>query len=174
MFPARGATLAPCEAQGERRTEGSKTLQRNSVGNQPHPGKVSHRPEASFASSPERAARSVNSECRSRVIEPRKNDVVGAFVVRTAGAAPERRQRQGAEARPGSESAARASGFSLGTWETRPRPWDKHRKRMNRYNNIQALWRRASPPQGAKERSRPEAIRRNVTNEVPGAAWRES
>jgi hypothetical protein len=45
---------------------------------------------------------------------------------------------------------------------------------MNRYNNIQALWRRASPPQGAKERSRPEAIRRNVTNEVPGAAWRES
>lgn len=34
--------------------------------------------------------------------------VAGAFVVRTSGAAPERRQRQGAEVRPGSKSTAKA------------------------------------------------------------------
>lgn len=50
-----------------------ETAQWNSVGNQSHPGKGSHHPEASFASSPAMAARSVNSQCRSRVIEPRNN-----------------------------------------------------------------------------------------------------
>ena len=94
----------------------------NSVGIQSHPVKAGHQPEASFASSPEMAARSVNSQCRSRVIEPRNKSVVGVFVVRMAGTASERREEPGAEIRPGSKSMARAQGSCLGTWEPRPRP----------------------------------------------------
>jgi hypothetical protein len=48
-----------------------ETSQRNPVGNQPHPVRASHPPEASLASSSAMAARSVDSECKSRVIEPR-------------------------------------------------------------------------------------------------------
>jgi hypothetical protein len=43
----------------------------NPVGNQSHPVRASHPPEASLASSSAMAARSVDSECKSRVIEPR-------------------------------------------------------------------------------------------------------
>jgi len=49
----------------------SETSHRNPVGNQSHPVRVSHPPEASLASSSVMAARSVDSECKSRVIEPR-------------------------------------------------------------------------------------------------------
>src|SRR6266571_1015225 len=113
------------------------------------------------------AARSVNSQCRSRVIEPRNNEIAGAFVVRTAGAAPERRLWPGAEVRPGSESTARAQWGSLGTWETRPRAWEEIPERMHRFNNIQAWQRQACPLSGAKERSQLKETRRNVTNGVP-------
>lgn len=137
MFGA-WSLVAPWKAQGEGRAGRSKTLQRNSVGTQSHPGKVSHRPEASFASSSAMAARSVNSQCQSRVMEPRNKSVVGAFVVQAAGAAPERRQWQGAAVRPGSESTAQAPGVP---WE-HGRPVNvletKHRKRMNRFTNILA------------------------------------
>jgi len=48
-----------------------ETLQRVPVGAEAHPVKVSHQPEASLASSSVMAARSVDSECQDRVIEPR-------------------------------------------------------------------------------------------------------
>jgi hypothetical protein len=48
-----------------------ETSHRSPVGNQSHPVRVSHPPEASLASSSVMAARSVDSECKSRVIEPR-------------------------------------------------------------------------------------------------------
>ena len=51
----------------------AETARKNSVGSQSHPEKVSHPPEASLASSSEMAARSVDSECQSRVIESRKD-----------------------------------------------------------------------------------------------------
>jgi len=48
-----------------------ETFRWSPVGNQSHPVKVSHQPEASLASSSVMAARSVDSECKGRVIEPR-------------------------------------------------------------------------------------------------------
>jgi len=48
-----------------------ETSHRDPVGKQSHPVRVSHPPEASLASSSVMAARSVDSECKSRVIEPR-------------------------------------------------------------------------------------------------------
>jgi len=50
-----------------------RNLSAHSSGLESHPVKVSRQPEASLASSSEMAARSVDSEHRSRVIEPRKN-----------------------------------------------------------------------------------------------------
>src|ERR687896_7597 len=50
----------------------SETSHRNPVGTQSHPARASHPPEASLASSSVMAARSVDSECKSRVREPRK------------------------------------------------------------------------------------------------------
>ena len=48
-----------------------ETSHRDPVGHQSHPVRVSRPPEASLASSSVMAARSVDSECKSRVIEPR-------------------------------------------------------------------------------------------------------
>ena len=45
----------------------------NPVGNQSHPVRAGQPPEASLASSSVMAARSVDSECKSRVIEPRND-----------------------------------------------------------------------------------------------------
>ncbi len=56
------------EGDGEPRSE---TSHRNPVSNQSHPARASHPPEASLASSSAMAARSVDSECKSRVMEPR-------------------------------------------------------------------------------------------------------
>jgi hypothetical protein len=67
--------------------EHSETFYQNPAGNQSCPAKAGRQPEANIASSSVMAARSVWSERRSRVIEPRNNDRVGAFVVRQAGAA---------------------------------------------------------------------------------------
>jgi hypothetical protein len=50
----------------------SETCQRNPVDNQPHLVRTSHPPEASLASSSAMAARSVDSTCKGRVIEPRQ------------------------------------------------------------------------------------------------------
>jgi hypothetical protein len=51
----------------------SETCQRNPVDNQSHPVKASHPPEAGPASSSVMTARSVDSECTGRVIEPRNS-----------------------------------------------------------------------------------------------------
>ncbi len=64
----RGAKRSLGEGDGESMSE---TSQRNPVGNQSHPARASHPPEASLASSSVMAARSVDSECKSRVMEPR-------------------------------------------------------------------------------------------------------
>ena len=134
-----GQPVAPCKAQGEGRAERSKTLQRNSVGNQSHPAKASPQPEASFASSSERAARSVNSQCSGHAMEPRNT---------TRGGSPRRQVGRGQHLR--AVLARRGeSGRGRRTWHRhRGVPWEhgrpvgvlgtKHRKGMNRFNNLQA------------------------------------
>lgn len=86
-------------------------------------------PEASFASSSEMAARSVNSECQSRGIELRNHLYRGGFPGyprgeqhRGAG------EWQGTEARPESKSRAKTHWGSLGTCENQRRPQDEHRR----------------------------------------------
>ncbi len=64
--PSRQASLGEEDC-----TSMCETSHRNPVGNQSHLVRVSHPPEASLASSSVMAARSVDSECKSRVIEPR-------------------------------------------------------------------------------------------------------
>jgi len=116
------------------------------------------------------AARSVNSQCRSRVIEHRNNDNVGAFVVRLAGAAPERREEPGAEVRPGSKSTARAHWGSQGTWETRKRPWGQTPEWMRPAQQHPGLAVADNPAAGSERGKPPQGIRRNVTNGVAGEA----
>ena len=95
-----------------------ETSHRNPVGNQSHPVRASHPPEASLASSSVMAARSVDSECKSRVIEPRKKvEVAGAFAVGAAGATSTHCIGLVGTILPGSESRANAHQGSLGTWE---------------------------------------------------------
>jgi hypothetical protein len=95
----------------------AETSHRNPVGKQSHPVRASHPPEASLASSSVMAARSVDSECKSRVIEPRKKVVAGAFAVEQAGATSTHCHGLVRTVLPGSESRADAHGGSLGTWE---------------------------------------------------------
>jgi len=95
-----------------------KTSRRNPAGNHSHPVRASHPPEASLASSPVMAARSVDSECKSRVIEPRnKAKSQGAFVVIGPGAMSIHCMGLGESILPGSKSKANAHWGSLGTWE---------------------------------------------------------
>ena len=94
-----------------------ETSQRNPVGKQSHPVRASHPPEASLASSSVMAARSVDSECKSRVIEPRNKVVAGAFAVEQAGATSTHCSGWVRTVLPGSESRAYAHWGSLGTWE---------------------------------------------------------
>jgi len=56
-----------------------ETCHWNPVGNQPHLVRLSQPPEARLASSSAMAARSVDSEGKSRVIEPRKNECCGSL-----------------------------------------------------------------------------------------------
>ena len=116
------------------------------------------------------AARSVNSQCRSRVIEHRNNDNVGAFVVRTAGAAPERREEPGAEVRPGSKSTARAHWGSQGTWETRKRPWGQTPEWMRPAQQHPGLAVAGNPAARSERGEPPQGIRRNATNGAFGEA----
>lgn len=92
--------------------EHSETFYRNPAGNQSRPAKAGRQPEANIASSPVMAARSVWSERRSRVIEPRNNDCVGAFVVRLAGAAWTRRNGLVWTSDRGLRAGQRRGGFS--------------------------------------------------------------
>jgi hypothetical protein len=95
-----------------------ETSHRNPVGNHSHPVRASHPPEASLASSSVMAARSVDSECKSRVIEPRnKAKSQGAFVVIGPGAMSTHCIGLVESILPGSKSRANAHRGSLGTWE---------------------------------------------------------
>ena len=95
-----------------------ETSHRNPVGNHSHPVRASHPPEASLASSSVMAARSVDSECKSRVIEPRnKAKSQGAFVVIGPGAMSTHCIGLVESILPGSKSRANAHWGSLGTWE---------------------------------------------------------
>src|SRR5690242_19399049 len=58
------------------------------IGTPPENG--GNHPEASLGESPERTASSVGSGHKSRVMEPRKIAIAGAFAFMPAGAAPER------------------------------------------------------------------------------------
>jgi hypothetical protein len=108
------------------------------VGKQSHPAKVGHQPEASFASSPVRAARSVNSQCQSRVIEPRNKLWLEPW--------PSARRGQHRRADTG-QAWRSGRGLRAGQrhkrvlWE-HGRPvnvlGDNDRERMDRLNNIQA------------------------------------
>jgi hypothetical protein len=80
------------------------------------PGNGGNHPEASLGESPERTASSVGSGHKSRVMEPRKIEIAGAFAFMPAGATPER-QTPRATVRPGSKSRADVRKGSLGTWE---------------------------------------------------------
>ena len=109
------------EEDGESTLE---TFHQNPVGNYSHPVRASHPPEASLASSSAMAARSVDSECKSCVIEPRNKaklrepssswnrglrsirDTTSTHCTGLVGAIL-----------PGSESRANAHQGSLGTWE---------------------------------------------------------
>src|SRR5688572_33152031 len=92
-----------------------ETWQRNPVSNHSHPVRTSHPPEASLASSSVMAARSVDSECKSRVIEPRnKAKSQGAFVVIGPGAMSIHCIGLVESILPGSKSRANAHRGSLG------------------------------------------------------------
>ena len=82
----------PCPSRSRQRSLGEgegvskfETSHCNPVGNQSHSVRASHPPEASLASSSVMAARSVDSECKSRVIEPRKNDRCGSLRSQNSG-----------------------------------------------------------------------------------------
>ena len=65
-----------------------ETFRWSPVGSQSYTVKASHQPEASLASSSAMAARSVDSECRGRAIEPRKCAIARVLVVCKAGTIP--------------------------------------------------------------------------------------
>jgi len=92
--------------------EHSETFYQNPAGNRSRPAKAGRQPEANIASSSVMAARSVWSERRSRVIEPRNNDCVGAFVVRQAGAAWTHRNGLVWKSDRGLRAGQRRRGFS--------------------------------------------------------------
>jgi RNA-directed DNA polymerase len=69
------------------------------------------------------AARSVDSECKSRVIEPRKNDRSGSLCSQTIGGSTVISNRPDMTVPAGSESRADAHRDSLETWESRLSPW---------------------------------------------------
>ena len=92
-------------------------LCRNPAGPEGPPGKGGNRPEVSIGESSEMtASRTVCSEHKSRVIEPRNIQIAGVFVFMSTGAAPER-QMPSVMVRPGSKSRANVRKGSLGTWE---------------------------------------------------------
>jgi hypothetical protein len=150
-----------------------KLSKTNSVGMQQPTRKVDPPPEASFASSSKRTARSVNSYGQSRVIEPRKSYIAGVFVVAIAGTTSERCTGSGARSRPGSKSTAKVNKGSQGTWENRKRPWDKtpeaEGEPVEQHPGVGAA---ISPCSRAKTGNQPKVGRRNATNGVTPEALR--
>ena len=96
---------------------------RNPGGVEPRPAKAGSQPEANMAASSERAARSVWSMSKSRVLEPRRKQDRWRLRIRSRGGRAEApKSRPGAEAGPGAEGAAHGPKGSLGTWEIRLSP----------------------------------------------------
>jgi hypothetical protein len=106
-------------SRGEEENESTcATCQRNPVGTQSYPVRASHPPAASLASSSVMAARSGDSECKSRVSAPRKK----AKSQEASWSSPRGQHRPHSPGvvgtvLPGSESRAYAHGGSRGTWE---------------------------------------------------------
>ena len=141
----------------------AETARKNSVGSQSHPEKVSHRPEASLASSSKRAARSVDSECQSRVIESRKDICRWSLRRGVHGGntgAPQRGEapRSGRDLRAGQ----RCSGVLWEPGSTVGLLGTTNRSGCKPVNNTQALGPRTSRPRRANQRSQLKATWRNA------------
>ena len=121
------------------------------MGIQSHPEKVSHHPEASFASSSARAARSVNSPCSSRVIEPRNKLWLESSPSAQRGQHRHAAQGQAWRSGRGLRAGHRHNGVPwehgrpVGVLET------KHRNRKHRFSNLQAT--RSGLPDGVERNS---------------------
>ena len=133
------------------------------------PGKVGHHRKRVLRSRPKGAARSVDSQCRSRVIEPRNKNVVGAFVVRNAGAAPNRQKGQARKSDRGLRAGQRHKGVPwehgrpdrvLGTNTGKDAPVEQHPGPVAD----------GGPVAGSESAPPTQGIRRNVTNGVTGEA----
>jgi hypothetical protein len=116
--------------------------------NHSHPREVGSRSEANIASRPARGARSVWSECQSRVIESRKfANRLGLPVCARGDSTvlhPVSRFRRGAQAKcsgagPGSENGAKTHGGILESWESRTDPSD-YRKRTTPGSQRPGAW----------------------------------
>ena len=98
---------------------------RNAAGIKPRPEEAGRQPEATLASSPEMAARSVGGGSKSRVIESRNKVCRWSLRHRSSGGSTETPLWLGVEVRPGSESRANGRKGSLGTCEIRLSPSEK-------------------------------------------------
>ena len=123
-YPEIINSLAPGKAQEQGRRK-LKLLERTQRVTNPARKRLATSRKRVLRSRPERAARSVDSECRSRVIEPRKVICRGSpWRENVRGQHRGAETRRGAEGRPGSENRAKAYRGSLGTWERTVVPWD--------------------------------------------------
>jgi hypothetical protein len=98
---------------------------RNPAGIEARPVEAGRQPEATLASSPEMAARSVGGLSKSRVIESRKKVCRWSLRHRSSGGCTKTPQLPGVEVRPGSKSRANGRKGSLGTCEIRLSPSEK-------------------------------------------------
>lgn len=99
----------------------------NPVSNHTHPERPDQPPEASLASSSEMAARSVDSELQSLVIEPRNLQWWSLRVCNSGDNTKTPNSQQcawsGVKVRPGSKSRAKQYWGLLGRWESLLFPW---------------------------------------------------
>ncbi len=164
--------FAPRKALGEGSAESVKLSKRTLWVWKDPPGKADPPPEASFASSSERTARSVNSDDQSCVIEPRKSYRVGVFVVAMAGTTSERCKGSGVRSRPGSESRAKVRRVRRELGRTESVLGTTHRERRVRPVEQQPWRRRGDFPAPASEGgNQPEgrAEQRDKRSEAPSA-----
>jgi len=125
MQTAKMRTASRQEKPWERGARKCETLQTNSVGMEKPIRKVDPPPEASFASSSKRTARSVNSHDQSRVIEPRKSYNRWRLRRSSCGDHIRALHRIWREEPTGVQEQGKGQKGSQGTWENRKRPWDK-------------------------------------------------
>ena len=130
------------------------------------PGKADPPPEASFASSPERAARSVNSHDRGRVIELRKSQSSGVLAVAIDGDHTRTLHWIWRWGPAGVREHGKGQKGSQGTWENRRRPWGQNtgKQRVRPVEQHPGTGAAISPRRRANQRNQPEVWRRNATN----------